>query len=74
MDRNVPVTIEHVFPKMIDGTQKHEIPSKFTKRAVRNEFRRKSQRCCSFPLPFDIIQGHPKSIFEKYLFGRRFEI
>ena len=40
---------------MIDGTQKHEISSKFTKRAARNEFRRKSHCCSSFPLPLDIF-------------------
>ena len=42
---------------MTDGTQKNEIPPKFTKRAVRNEFRRKSHCCSSFPLPFDIFKN-----------------
>ena len=55
VNRNAPITIKHVFPKMIDGKQKHEIPSKFTKRAARNEFRFKSPCCSSFPLPFAIF-------------------
>ena len=42
-DRNAPITSKHVFPnrfaKMIDGTKKNKIPSKFAKRAARyNEF------------------------------------
>lgn len=55
LNRNPPITIKHVFPKMIVGKQKHENPSKFTKRAARNEFRCKSHCCSSFPLPFDIF-------------------
>ena len=37
VDRNAPITSKHVFPKrsakMIDGTEKPKIPSKFAKRA-----------------------------------------
>ena len=55
LNRNATITIKHVFPKMIVGKQKHENPSKFTKRAARNEFRCKSHCCSSFPLPFDIF-------------------
>ena len=36
VDRNAPITSKHVFPKrsakMIDGTEKPKIPSKFAKR------------------------------------------
>ena len=43
VDRNAPITSKHVFPKrsakMIDGTEKPKIPSKFAKRAARyNEY------------------------------------
>ena len=43
MDRNAPITSKTVFPKrsakMIKGTEKPKIPSKFAKRAARyNEF------------------------------------
>ena len=43
VDRTTPITSKHVFPnrsaKMIDGTEKPQIPSKFAKRAARcNEF------------------------------------
>ena len=43
VDRNAPITSKHVFPKrsakMIDGTEKPKIPSKFAKRAAGyNEF------------------------------------
>ena len=43
VDRNAPITSKHVFPKrstkMIDGTEKPKIPSKFAKCAARyNEF------------------------------------
>ena len=55
MNRNAPITIKHVFPKMIDGKQKYENPSKFTKRAARYQFRCKSHCWSSFPLPFDIF-------------------
>ena len=39
VDRNAPITSKHVSPKrsakMIDGTEKPKIPSKFAKRAAR---------------------------------------
>ena len=43
VDRNAPITSKHVFPKrsakMIDGTERPKIPSKFAKPAARyNEF------------------------------------
>ena len=39
VDRNALITSEHVFPKMIDGTEKPKISLKFAKRAARyNEF------------------------------------
>ena len=43
VDRNAPITSKHLFPKrsakMIDGTEKPKIPSKFAKHAARyNEF------------------------------------
>ena len=43
VDRNAPITSKHVFPKrsakMIDGTERPKIPSKFAKSAARyNEF------------------------------------
>ena len=43
VDRNAPITSKDVFPKrsakMIDGTEKPKIPSKFAKRTARyNEF------------------------------------
>ena len=69
VDRNAPITSKHVFfkrsAKMIDGTEKPKIPSRFAKRAARySEFGYKKQYITA-------IENIRFEIYRMFLFSRR---